>query len=381
MPTSPTPPKTDLPPPDAPLALAPLRLPNYRRVRYAADDLYVELDQLAARDQTLLRILYQRLTELLYLIADAATTDAQKWTGVQDWIDRHDLNEIIQEVRELGVASDLQNPEQTKEKMAKAMHDVRGGALSSLLGRLQLLGYFRTLPGALNVLFVQARDHLKIMRSAIVGLDEARRNADRTPKAHAMALMLDKWQESVVGPHWRERPIRLEIDCRYEGALTECCLESAAIDRIFYNLAANACRHAADERLEMVIFPIPEPPGDCLRFVLSNQINEADAAWLHSLARSGGADSIHLGTGESLFALFEPEVSSSGSGFGLTVVADFVAGAFGLHDRAEALRERYVGAILEGQTFRVWFHWPMAHDNLPLKLDDYHRPQESMSES
>ena len=76
-------------------------------------------------------------------------------------------------------------------------------------------------------------------------------------------------------------------------------------------------------------------------------------------------------------------MSSTGSGFGLTVVADFVAAAFGLHDRAEALRERYVGAILDEQgepSFRVWFHWPVAHDNLPPKLDDYHRPEQSLSE-
>ena len=177
-----------------------------------------------------------------------------------------------------------------------------------------------------------------------------------------MQLMLDKWHESIVGPRWHERPARLEIDCRYEGALTECCLESAAIDRIFYNLAANACRHAADERLEMVIFPLPEPPGDCLRFVLSNRVNETDDARLRATIQAGGADSVHLGTGESLFALFEPEVSSNGSGFGLTVVADFVAGAFGLHDRAEALRERYVGAILDGQPSGCGFtgRWPMT---------------------
>ena len=72
--------------------------------------------------------------------------------------------------------------------------------------------------------------------------------------------------------------------------------------------------------------------------------------------------------------LFEPEVSSHGGGYGLTVLADFVAGAFGLRDRVEALRERYAGAILDGQTFRVWFHWPAAHAGLPQKLDDYHRP-------
>ena len=350
---------------------------NFRRERYIADDQCVRLEQLAARDQTVLRGLYHRLTELLGTIAAASTTDAQKWDGVQAWIDRHDLDAFIDEVRGLGLASYEQDPGET---LAKAMHDVRGGALSSLLGRLQLFGRVRATSADLNVLFVQARDHLKIMRSAMVGLDEPRRHADRKPKAHAMRLMLEKWHEAVVGPPRGERPLRMHIDCQYEGPLTECCLESAAIDRIFYNLAANAARHATDGQLEMAIFPVPEPPGDCLRFVLSNRVGEADAAWLRALAQTDGADSTHLGTGQSLFALFEPKLSSTGSGFGLTVAADFVAGAFGLRDRGEALRERYVGAILDGQTFRVWFHWPMAHLDQPQKLDDYHRPEQSLSE-
>ena len=359
-------------------ALAPLRLPNYRRTRYDGDNLCIHLDALAPRDQELLRALYMQLSELLYLIADLSTSDLQKWESVQAWLDRYDLDRIIDEVREIGHATHKVAP---SEDLAKALHDVRGGALSSLLGRLQLLGFLRTLPTALNLLFVQARDHLKIMRNAVVGLDEERRNADRRPKAHAMQLMLDKWQESVVGPNWRERPIRMETDCHYEGALTECCLESAAIDRTFYNLAANACRHAADERLRMVVFPLGEGPNDgCLRFVLSNRVSDEDAARLLELAGNKHMDPKRPGPGEDLLALCEPEISSTGSGFGLTVVADFVAAAFGLRDGAEALRERYVGASLEGKTFRVWFHWPMAHDNLPSKLDDYHRPQESLSE-
>ncbi len=371
------PPEMVPPLPESLLALAPLRLPNRRDLRYAGDDQCVKLDRMAARDQTLLHRLYQRLSELLFTIADTSTTDPQKWASVKSWIDRHDLDEIIGEARELGLASHEQNP---GENLAKAMHDVRGGALSSVLGRLQLFEHFARRPENLNVLFVQARDHLKIMRNAIAGLDEPRRVADRTPKAHAMQLMLDKWHEAIVGSQWRDRPIRMEMDCRYQGALTECCMESAAIDRIFYNLATNACRHAADERLEMVIFPLPGPPVECLRFVLSNRINAADADQLRALVRESDADSVHLGAGRSLFALFEPEVSSTGSGFGLTVVADFVAGAFGLRDRAEALHGRYVGAVLDGETFRAWFHWPMAHNDLPQKLDDYRQPQQSMSE-
>ncbi len=359
------------------LALAPLRLRNFRQVRYTADDLCVALGQLAERDQTLIRRLYDDLTELLYLIADSATDDAQKWLAVDRWTQRHNLDVLIDEVREIGAASTVHG---TSENLSKALHDLRGGALSALLGRLQLANLLPQLTSDLNSLFVLARDHLKIMRSALVGLDDSRRQADHTRKSHDMQLILDKWQCSVVGLDVQPNPVRMFLDCRYRGALTECCLESAAVDRIFYNLANNACRHLAGDRLDMAVFPVPDATGDCLRFVLSNTVTEADAAFLRGLLPEGG-DSVDKGIGQSLFTLFEPAMSSTGSGFGLTVVADFVTGAFGLTNRREALEKRYVGAILDGQTFRVWFHWPAANEALPHKLDDFHRPQESLSEA
>ncbi len=365
--------------PEPLLALAPERLPNHRHLRYAGDDSSVALEQLAARDQVLVRGLYEALTQLLYAIADTATDDAQKWQAIILWKERHDPDQFIDEVREIGLASHAQG---SSEELSKAMHDVRGGALSALLGRLQLLDQLRRTEAQLKPLFVLTRDHLKIMRNTLAGLDDPRRNADRKPKTHSMRLMLEKWHESVVGPQWGERSIQMLIDCRYEGPLTECCLESAAVDRIFYNLAANACRYAANDRLEMTVFPLPESPGGCLRFVLSNDVSAKDAAHLSSMIQpEGGAETPGQATPQNLAALFEAEVSSTGSGFGLTVVADFVAGAFGLRDRAEALRKRYAGAILDGHTFRVWFHWPMAHEGLPEKLDDYHHPEQSLSEA
>lgn len=349
------------------LALAPEHLPNLRKVRYQGDDLCIDLGELAARDQALLRELYGVLTELLFVIADTSTDDDRKWRDVTRWLERHTPDALIEKVRELGIAS---HEQRSSETLSKAMHDVRGGALSSLLGRLQLLGRLPRVEKELKTLFVLTRDHLKIMRNAITGLDEARRNADRTPKTHAMSLMLEKWHESVVGPNWRERPVRMKVDCRYEGPLTECCLESAAIDRIFYNLAANAARHSAGEEIEMTVFPVPEAEDECLRFVLSNEVDEQQAIYLQSLIEHGGADSVDRGIKASIFSLFGAAVSSTGSGFGLAVVAEFVAGAFGLRNEQVALRERYVGAILDGRIFRVWFHWPMAHGGLPQKLDD-----------
>lgn len=367
-----------LPVSDSLLALAPLHLSNQRKERYQGDDLCIALTSLAVRDQTLVLGIYTTLGELLYAIADTSTDNAMKWQDVKQWTQRHNLDAFIDRVRELGEAS---HAEASSEELAKAMHDVRGGPLSSLLGRLQLSNHLPHNEDQLKTLFVLVRDHLKIMRSAITGLDDPRRDADRRPRSHDMRLMLEKWHGSVVGPTSRKQPIHMDVDCRYEGTMTECCLESAAIDRIFYNLANNACRHAAGDHIDMAIFPIPESPGECLRFVLSNEVSEADAVYLDALIQSGGADRADKGTGLSLMALFAPKVSSTGSGFGLTVVADFVTSAFGLRDSREALRERYVGAILDGRTFRAWFHWPMASNDLPRRqLNDFHRPEQSLDE-
>ena len=363
---------------DALLALAPLHLRNQRKERYQGDDLCIPLTDLAVRDQTLVSDIYQSLSALLYSIVDTSTDNAGKWREVRSWTRQYNLDGFIDKVRELGAAS---HAEVASEELAKAMHDVRGGPLSSLLGRLQLIGHLPHDEEQLGTLFVLVRDHLKIMRSAVTGLDDVRRDADRRPRSHDMQLMLDKWHGSVAGPSSRKQPIHMNVDCRYEGTMSECCLESAAVDRIFYNLATNACRHAAGDHIDMAIFPIPEARGDCLRFVLSNEVSEADAVYLNTLIQSGGADSVDKGTGMSLLALFAPAVSSTGSGFGLTVVADFVTSAFGLRDSREALRERYVGAILDGRTFRVWFHWPMASSNIPQhQLNDFHRPEQSLDE-
>ena len=364
--------------PEALLKLAPLDLVNHRQGRYGGDDLCLRLKDLAAADQGLLRHLYDVLSELLYTIADDKDNTAHKWRQVESWMQRHGLDALIDQTRELGVASHQQS---AGELLAKTVHDLRGGALSTLLGRLQMLDLLPHDDAQLNRIFVLSRDHLKIMRNAIVDLDFERREADRKPKAHAMKLMLDKWQNAVVGPKRQEPRVEMHIDCRYEGALTECCLESAAIDRIFYNLTNNAARHAANGQLDMVVFPIPDAAGSTLRFVLSNEVSDKDAAYLRMTTSGGGpVAKTEPEHGATLVPLFTPRVSSTGSGLGLTVVADFVAKAFGLPDRRAALQGRYVGATLDGRTFRTWFHWLAANDDLPPKLDDFHQPEQSLSE-
>lgn len=113
--------------------------------------------------------------------------------------------------------------------------------------------------------------------------------------------------------------------------------------------------------------------------LLSYPVNAPTAEFLHGLNHAEGSDSVDKGLHRNLVALFEPRGSPAGFGFGLTVVADFVARAFGLRDWQEALGERYVGAVFDRETFRLWFHWPVAHRLPEQKLDDYHRPKESLT--
>lgn len=370
LPSAPVPPEL--------LSLGPPDLPNHRRTRYMGDDLHVAVGALARTDAGALHTAYRVLNGLLDVFVDPDQTDEERWGHVERWCDdpERGLEAVLEIVQRLG--HDTLGRDGHVEMFAKVLHDLRGGALTALLGYLHLRERLPRNGTTLKMIFVLTRDHLKIMRNSLTGLDDRRRESDRTPKSHAVRLILEKWHESVVGlpPSKGLAPSTMFVDSRYDGALTECCLESAAIDRIFYNLAANACRHCAPGgRLDMSVFPLM-PAGKDLRFVLSNPVSPADVATLLALghqARDGAAEGTTY-----LDALFRPAVSSTGSGYGLTVVADFVAGAYGLEDAAEAVTGRYVGARLDGDVFRVFFHWPVARDDLPPKLDDPHRPRESL---
>ena len=128
-------------------------------------------------------------------------------------------------------------------------------------------------------------------------------------------------------------------------------MEFGALDRVLYNLVNNACRHTASGRVKLSIHshPVGDEQPDDLRFEVSNPVDEADGR--------------HLRNRGDLAALFQPSVSSTGSGFGMTVALDFVSNAYGLPQREQALAGRYLGARLTPENdFVAWFHWPVADD-------------------
>ena len=221
------------------LALAPLRLPNRRQTRYAGDGLAISVNSLVEADQVIVVSLYNVLSELLGVLTDKGTANDRKWRETQVWAERHDLDRIIDQR-----PPDGPGPPHAAgggEELAKAMHDLRGGALSALLGPAPASaasGPQRE--RAADDFCVGARspqDHAQ--RSDGVGRTPPRRRP-HPPRATDAQSDPRKMARLCLGPG---AGVSVRSACSSTAVtreqLTECCLESAAIDRIFYNLANN----------------------------------------------------------------------------------------------------------------------------------------------
>lgn len=322
-------------------AVAPSHLRNHRKRRYVGDDLCLPTTAFSAGDQGRLRRLYDFLQEMFTHLRGCDGASPGREAAAREFLAAQPISSVLDNVHDLGKESVAADP---SELMGKTIHDLRGGALTALLGWLHLSQSRPPDGEVLRRLFLLTRDHLKIMRNALLGLDDVKRLADLTPKMHGTDLIVEKWQHALLDAD-QQHPVRLEIDCGYDGDIAESCVEFGALDRVLYNLVNNASRHCASREVQIFILPEPaEGPVENLRFAVCNRIGDEDQA------RLGGRD---------LQTLFAPGVSSTGSGFGMTVVADFVSNAFGL-SRDQALSERYLGAKLWQDHFLAWFHWPIS---------------------
>ena len=321
-------------------------LVNHRKNRYQGDDLCLRMNQFAEVDQCLIKSTYRFLEGIFApLKRYHASGDQTALSQIQSLVDGLEMNEVLGTVRYLGVASLESNP---SELLGKTVHDLRGGAISSLIGLLQLAQMVPLNRREAHQIFFLTRDHLKIMRNALLGLDDAKRQADLLPSMHGVDLIIEKWQDAVLSNSERQTSLHVKSD--YLGNIAECCVEFGALDRVLYNLINNACRHTASGEVKLSIRgqPAGHAQPDNLCFCVSNPVEVEEG---HRLSARG-----------DLRTLFEPGVSSTGSGLGLTVAADFVTNAYGLRNHGLALDGSYLGARLHQGGFHAWFHWPIAAD-------------------
>ncbi len=327
------------------LALAPQRLVNFRATRYRGDEACCQLAEFETGDATTIQDLYRFLRERFALFQKNQPNEALL-TRFLETTSPASFRELVQRIRHLGVASFQQRP---FPKLARTIHDVRGGGLTSLIGHLDLILHRDNSVDARRVLFPLVRDHLKIMRNSVADLDPEGRQRDQLHKAHTVDELLDAWRHASFGS--AEKAIEIKVRCEFRGIVSESCLENAALDRVLYNLINNAAHHCAEGPIEVILAPVPEDGlASDLRVVVTNSVSPAAAERLQELtALTGGPR-----------ALFQAGVSTTGSGLGLAITSGFVAEAYGLAGWLDAVEGGYVGAILREDRFVAWFHWPIS---------------------
>jgi len=228
------------------------------------------------------------------------------------------------------------------EARSRALHDIRGGALTALMVEVGLAAG-RPGPEELRPMVFLARDHAKIMRNALIDLDPEARAEDEQEQAHGIRTIVEKLHDADYRLH--NRSVHISAHSRYDGGISSCCLEISAVDRIIYNLVNNAARFAADERVRLTIEPWPR---DSVRFVVANTVTPDQRRWIEANTVTPSE-------------LFRAHFTRDGRGLGLANCASFVASAYGHPLGEDAVDEGLVGAALGEDRFLAWFHWPRYH--------------------
>lgn len=322
--------------PDALYDLAPVALPSRRSERFDGAGYEVPLRRFAPVDRDILGRVYQGVNGLPQLWH--RTRQAPDYHALEAYIRAVGAGTLLASAGQLGEATSASG--EHDPAVRKAVHDIRGGGLTVLLGTADLLDLLPGDRGVVRKCVDAARDHAKIMRNLLPDIDPAVRAADEATKAHGIEHFTSKWEGMATrGP---TGPVSVSVRCSFAGAISARCLETSSIDRVVYNYVNNAVRFAAGGAVTVWVFPVT---AGLTRWVVQNAIAADQATFLAERAGDLGR-------------LFAGGITRGGSGVGLANCAEIVADCFGLSSPAEAVSRGYLGAVTKGSDYYTWFHWP-----------------------
>ena len=325
------------------LDLAPVKLSNYWKGRFTAENERRHLNHFAPRDQTLLNEVYGTLQELFENLKGHHLELDRLQNIIGAFVDEGRVRSVLRAMNEFGAATIAAG---NVPGIDRNIHDLRGGAFQALSFRLELFDPLASAIGLQSIYFL-LRDHLKIMRNSVCDLDAERFAADHSKLDHDVHLLVEKWSEAEFAG--AACPVEVKLDCRFTGTLCESCLEFSTLDRIIYNFMNNAAKYSSDAKVNFYILALPEPTPASIRFVFCNTVDESHR------------EKLKQKFSDKLGEIFRGGFTTGGHGLGMRICADFCAQAFGISDFEKAMNSGYFGAKWIDDKFATWFHWPIAH--------------------
>lgn len=316
-----------------------------RRGRYHAQDIELSLYDVPLKARRAIRKLYRHLVELTYLLRpwldnpDFPTTMAEK--RLRTFVLTAKWSQMIGALAEV-------TPTQTQidsARVHRVIHDLRGGALSSLSLYLQLAESGDLHAQDIPHMVLLANDHAKMLRTAISDLDRIRYTRDELFMPQPIDAVVQAWR-SV---HYRidsGQSAYVTCNSTVYGYIADSVIELAALERVLYNLVNNAVRHIARGDVAVSIDYVNESQEN-VRFSVCNELTTAQVDQLVALTNNQPEQLVLL------------PLSTTGSGLGLGICADIVAHVF-QSDVDEIIRQRYFAVSWSGERFCVSFVWPMV---------------------
>jgi len=306
----------------------------HRSTRFSGDTHTCRLSELSATSHEDLRWLYNWLEQVGSFSA-RDLNDPNVLAGLERFITTANLNRAAKRARNV-------RPAQAESlRVSRVLHDLRGTALQQVIGLAFLWHEGDGEVGSLRAVAILARDHAKVLRHTLIGLDEARRLLDADQRLHGVANLRNRLPRLLLSNS--TGTVEVDFAAEWRGEFATTCLEFSTVLRQLYNLMGNAARHTVDQTVLIRVYPKPLVEPQSVRFVIANALTAAE----------------HLLLSPGVLAQMWRGYTTTGSGFGLTAMAALVGEAFGLNGGGQAVDLGYVGSRVTDNGYIAWFHWPL----------------------
>jgi hypothetical protein len=266
-------------------------------------------------------------------------TQADAWDDLAMLITDDQLNRVAKS------AHDVAPAQAASLVVSRVLHDLRGGALQQVLGLACLWRAGEVGANALQAVASLARDHAKVLRHSLIGLDDERRLRDMGQCLHGVANLRRRLSSLLLAN--KDGPVRVDFVAEWNGDFAITCAEFSNVLRQLYNVMGNAVRHTASQVILMRVHAKPSVHPQSVRFVVGNALTSTERARLSP----------------AVVARTWRGYTTTGSGLGLAAGAALVSEAFGLADAEQAIDTGHVGSRVTDNGFIAWFHWPVVNED------------------
>ena len=228
---------------------------NHRSTRFSGETQTCKLSELSTQSLDELRWLYRWL-ETVGEYSSKNLSQPAVLSEFETLVTSDNVDRVVDAAR------NVRSAQKESIRVARILHDLRGTALHQLVGLADLWLMGHVVVGDLQAVAILARDHAKVLRHSLIGLDEERRLLDSVRRLHGVENLRSRFPFLLLFN--LDGDVRVDFASEWNGEFALTCLEFSTVLKQLYNLMGNAARHTANRSVLIRVYPkTPVEPRAC----------------------------------------------------------------------------------------------------------------------